>query len=1362
MKPLYSYGKRALSLLLLFSALGGGTATAADFVTSDNLKYSINSDSTTVTLVGFSTAPTTATTIDISSGSVPYNGKAYTISAIKENAFNGVTNLTGTLTLPKGITLNAGAFTGTGITELTINDNITANGNGSFKNCTSLKKITFADGLREIPANLFYSASATADVEIVVPSTVTSIGDNAFHSANFPRTLDFSKISSIGASAFEKNSALQQLSHLPDRVAIGQSAFDGCSNLSGSVTLPKGATVSAYAFRNTKIEELVVNEGITVKWEQYYSLRRYYIFDGCSSLKKITFTDGTTTIPDHLFCGSQIASEATFKIPSSITEIGEGAFQDCNISQSIDFSNVSNIGLHAFDGSQLSGTVVLKKDATVGAYAFQNTKITELVINDGIKTNHEQYYYQTRYYIFNGCSSLMKITFTDGTTTIPDHLFCGSKIAERATFEIPASITNIGEGAFQNCNISQSINFSNVSNIGLHAFDGSQLSGTVVLKKDATVGAYAFQNTKITELVINDGIKTNHEQYYNQTRYYIFNGCSSLKKIIIAEGTTKIADNLFRQSGMASDVDISVPISLTEIGAGTFQDTNIPTSFDFRNIAKIGSSAFQNNTGLTGDIDLPQCLTLGEYCFYNTKLTKATLGKAENIGQRVFANCANLEQVNLPRYAKGSEPKIALGWSIIDNCPKLSSFTITNAVKSLSGNPSINGQQGGTFNAVTSPFTLNLEFDKFRCDRNIFGSLDNLTINVVPNTEATGIPASLCRKGNIYGSGPKHVELKGNVQWIGEYAFDRTLTSQGALVLPEGLESIGVGAFYQTGITELTVPSTLKIYPEAFKSCTELNTVHLNTNLVSEKAFYGCSQLKTVDEGEKVTALVIGKQAFSRCTGLTNISLEHAKFIGEEAFAGAGDVNGDVVFEDLETIENGAFWGTTINGKLIFKHSPLNIKSTWHVTLGTEVGYGTGETFGNCNITGIEFPESVTFTYDGNSEVSCAVFNNSNTTFLRLPKHTVLSSTHGPVHAFGSMPKLAKVTIPADATLTINTKNPSYLFASDKALDTAIFEDGTKTIVNFLQGCPGTLSHVFIPNTVTAIGDNAFASTTNMQTLLMPSSVMRIANNAFYQSKAAENDRLYIKADVPFGITTFSRGFGIKFNTDKSDELVIDGKKYSVWVPTSIDFTKGELVLQQYTGKNVLSTEAAPEAQASGAATDYTKQPVGFLLIQDGWQQKTPTDLNGEEATAGTGSVNMHVLLNGTYVQKGTTTFDSKNMMRGIIDPVNIKDVSDKYVISKRDLALHVMSAKGTFPAGRAYIYAPTSDSTSGSAKGFKLFYSNEPLIGTTTGIIKDITTLYSDRMADDNYYDLSGRKVNFPHEGIYIHHGRKVVIKRM
>ena len=34
--------------------------------------------------------------------------------------------------------------------------------------------------------------------------------------------------------------------------------------------------------------------------------------------------------------------------------------------------------------------------------------------------------------------------------------------------------------------------------------------------------------------------------------------------------------------------------------------------------------------------------------------------------------------------------------------------------------------------------------------------------------------------------------------------------------------------------------------------------------------------------------------------------------------------------------------------------------------------------------------------------------------------------------------------------------------------------------------------------------------------------------------------------------------------------------------------------------------------------------------------------------------------------------------------------------------------------------------------------------------------------MADDSYYDLSGRKVNSPTEGIYIHHGRKVVIKRM
>lgn len=224
-------------------------------------------------------------------------------------------------------------------------------------------------------------------------------------------------------------------------------------------------------------------------------------------------------------------------------------------------------------------------------------------------------------------------------------------------------------------------------------------------------------------------------------------------------------------------------------------------------------------------------------------------------------------------------------------------------------------------------------------------------------------------------------------------------------------------------------------------------------------------------------------------------------------------------------------------------------------------------------------------------------------------------------------------------------------------------------------------------------------------------------------------------------------------------------KTYKVYVPTSINRAAGQLVLQEYTGKQVLSDEVDASVQEAGTEHSYSKQPVGFLLIQDGWQQITPTDLTGKAETAGPGSVNMRVLFSGTTVQKGwgNSAFSGQSMMRGVIDPVNIKDVTDKYGISKRDLALHAMTTKGTFPAGRAYIYAP-DNSGSGSAKysGFTLFYSDEPLTNTTTGINKGVTEVNKDRMADDSYFDLSGRKVNSPTEGIYIHHGRKVVIKRM
>ena len=61
---------------------------------------------------------------------------------------------------------------------------------------------------------------------------------------------------------------------------------------------------------------------------------------------------------------------------------------------------------------------------------------------------------------------------------------------------------------------------------------------------------------------------------------------------------------------------------------------------------------------------------------------------------------------------------------------------------------------------------------------------------------------------------------------------------------------------------------------------------------------------------------------------------------------------------------------------------------------------------------------------------------------------------------------------------------------------------------------------------------------------------------------------------------------------------------------------------------------------------------------------------------------------------------------------------------------------------------------------GFSFFFSSEPFTPTAINAVKANADSHSAaHYNDDSYYDLQGRKVEFPSTGIYIHHGRKVVI---
>jgi hypothetical protein len=184
-------------------------------------------------------------------------------TSIGSFAFQGCSGLT-SITIPNNVTnIDQYAFSGcTSLTSITIPDSVTSIGDNVFSRCSSLTNIV-VDSANTVfdsrdNCNAIIKTSTNELVvgckSTVIPNTVTSIGDSVFYGCTSLTSITIpDSVTSIGNSVFYGCTGLTSIT-IPNSVtSIGDNVFYNCSKLTSITSLAaKAPTITSNTFYNVK------------------------------------------------------------------------------------------------------------------------------------------------------------------------------------------------------------------------------------------------------------------------------------------------------------------------------------------------------------------------------------------------------------------------------------------------------------------------------------------------------------------------------------------------------------------------------------------------------------------------------------------------------------------------------------------------------------------------------------------------------------------------------------------------------------------------------------------------------------------------------------------------------------------------------------------------------------------------------------------------------------------------------------------------------------------------------------------------------------------------------------------------------
>lgn len=538
---------------------------------------------------------------------------------------------------------------------------------------------------------------------------------------------------------------------------------------------------------------------------------------------------------------------------------------------------------------------------------------------------------------------------------------------------------------------------------------------------------------------------------------------SSINSVEISNGVTTIGKNSIKYTNAVS---ISMPESITRIESAGFEGNEKLLSIVIpANVEYIGDHAFNNCTSLEN-------ITFEK----NSKLTE--------ISSAAFGYCKKLCSLEIP----ASVTSIATSSSgFVYGNYSMTSLTVAegntvyhsknNCIIETAAKALIAGCKTSTIPTDGSVVVIESgAFDRSNISSIVipesvtdikmwtFGSCNSLQKITILNKDAN-------IANDVYAiyAGATIVGHSGSTAEAYATKYNRTFVVFKNIIASGTCGENLTWALDEDGLLTIEGSGAMNNYPwHDYRSSIKSVEITEGATDIGDNAFSGCKNLAVITMPSSLTS--IGRYAFANCTNLSSITIpQNVTDIGECAFQSSGLTS--VTFENMPT---------RIENKIFF-----NCKNLVSITIpDTVIDIGNGA-FALCTgLTSVFIPESVESIGD-EAFKSC-----SNITEVSLPAGLVKIGTE----AFGYCSKLESVSIPESVTsigamafyrtnLTFakdsggsylgNDSNPYYALIYGNNYNAHRINESTVIIANkaFDQAL-GT--EIYIPNSVTHIGDNAF------------------------------------------------------------------------------------------------------------------------------------------------------------------------------------------------------------------------------------------------------------------------------------------------